>query len=339
MKSKKNKQRRHQLKKSKRGQVRKRKPKAPGILPSRFSDDENPLDNVVFMKAPRRGVPIAADGYRIVGPAQALMDYARPLIEEIESEEEMNQALGMAQACWALGILKRREPEKVEETRKRSIKDFPNLRDKLDMMVERFDQMFPDVGREPSFYIKERVIDVEEYEPFDESTLHISEETIPPTEEEKNFAKRLSKLDPDEDEDKLSAWNSDVVNCYAEWCFAKGVPDDKIRHFAGPVDNYLHFLNHYNMEVPSSDTPTGIVREFMHTFYIRKTWAPAREKSTMPAALKLFMQYLDEKGIVSGTKRVRRIIESEQDTFQRNLRLYNDPSQGKKAIPFRRKRK
>ena len=70
----------------------------------------------------------------------------------------------------------------------------------------------------------------------------------------------------------------------------------------------------------------------MRTFFIRKVAMPAREKSMMPCTLKLFMQYLDEKGIVAGTGRIRRRIELESDTFQKNLRIWVDPSLGGKII-------
>ena len=71
-----------------------------------------------------------------------------------------------------------------------------------------------------------------------------------------------------------------------------------------------------------------VIEDFLRTHFIRKTAMPAQKKSMIPAALKLFMQYLDEKGIVPGADRVKRIIESEQDVFQKNLRLYTDPSLG-----------
>ena len=110
-----------------------------------------------------------------------------------------------------------------------------------------------------------------------------------------------------------------------------------MEHFGFAVNSFLNFLSGYYGEVPSNDTPTRAVREFMRTFFIPKTWAEAQEKSMMPCALKLFMQYLDEKGIVRGTKRVRKLIESEQDRFLRNLELYTDPSFGGKVIPFRKR--
>lgn len=121
---------------------------------------------------------------------------------------------------------------------------------------------------------------------------------------------------------------------------AKGVPED-IEDIAADsayiAGSYLDFMSHYHEKVISADTPSEIVQEFMRTSFIRKIDMSAQGKSMMPFALRLFMQYLDEKGIVSGTERVRHIIESEQDVFQANLRLYTDPSRGRKVIPFRRR--
>jgi hypothetical protein len=268
-----------------------------------------------------------------------MMDYAKPLIDETLSQEQFSKTMTFAQLCWNLAIAERREPEEFEKQRRKIIDDFdrPDAEDTVDMMIERFNQMFPDVGRTPSFYMKERVIDIEEYEPFDESTIHISEDRIPPTKKEMKLVETLRKIDLSEDEAKLSKWQSEVVDCYAEWCIAKGVPDDRVGDFAYAVSSYLDFLSNYHDLVPSDYIPAGAVREFMRTFFIRKTWMEAQGKSAMPYALKLFMQYLDEKGIVSGTKRVRKMIESEEDTFQRNLKLYTDPSLGGKVIPSRKK--
>ncbi len=92
------------------------------------------------------------------------------------------------------------------------------------------------------------------------------------------------------------------------------------------MSSYIDFLSNYHGGTVSADTPAEIVQEFMRTFFIRKIAMPSQEKSMMPCALKLFMQYLDEKSIVGKTGRVRQIIESEQDIFQENLRLWTDPS-------------
>ena len=295
-------------------------------------DDEAPdMPIILPTQELMRDMPVVEDGYRIVGPAQAMVDYAQPLMGEVNSEKELNDVFQTAQLCWTLAISQRREPEEFVKLKKKAINDLdvPEPEKFLDMMIERFDLMFPDLGRQPSFYIRERVIDVEEYEPFDESTLHISEDVIPPTEREKSFAKALKRVDPYDDESELAEWQNELVNCYAEWCDAKGVPDERIWSFGFAVSAYLGFLRDYHEEVVSADTPREVVQEFMHVYFIRRTAGEAAEKTMMPCALKLFMQYLDEKGIVTGAERIRKIIASEQDKFQRTLRLYNDPSLGK----------
>ena len=294
--------------------------------------DDEPPDMPIILPTQElmRDMPIVEDGYRIVGPAQAMVDYAQPLMGEADSEEELNDVFQTVQLCWSLAITQRREPEEFDRLKKKAISDLdvPEPEELLDMMIERFDLMFPDLGRRPSFYVKERVIDVEEYEPFDESTLHISKNKIPPTEQEIGLAKTMTEIDPD-DESELMEWLGELVDCYAKWCDAKGVPDDKIWSFGFAVSFYLDFLRNYYGEVVSADTPREVVKEFMHVNFIRKTAEAAAEKTMMPCALKLFMQYLDEKGIVTGTKRIVRIIESEQDAFQKALKLYTDPSLGK----------
>jgi len=328
-KSKKRKRRRHQMKKSRQGQTHKRRSKAGGGLPSEFDhDDDLGGPGIVITKASGSDVPLVDDGYRIVGPAQAMVDYAKPLMDETESEEDLHKALKLAQVLWNLALLGRRDPEEFEKQKKELADgmDIPEADSLIKTMIGRFERMFPYVGREPAFYVRERVIDIEEYEPFDESTLHISEDKIPPTRKEMKLAETLRKIDPDEDESDLVKWQDRVLDCYVEWCIAKGVPEDTVAHFAYNVNSYLDFLNSYSRETVSADTPAEVVQEFMRTHFIRKTSSPAQRKTTMPFALKLFMKYLDEKGIVSGTENVRQIVESEQDDFQENLKLFVNPS-------------
>lgn len=94
-KSKKGKQKRHQMKKSKRGQTRKRQPKASGIVSSGFRDDAGFYDDdgpeIVVMNPSGSDVPLVENGYRIVGTAQAMVDYAKPLLDKAESEEDFNK--------------------------------------------------------------------------------------------------------------------------------------------------------------------------------------------------------------------------------------------------------
>ena len=334
----KNKQKRYQMKKSKQGHERKHRPQKalhPLKNPNEMSNDE--VLNEVKKDMEYYRDKVVDGGYRIVGPAQAMLDLAKPMIYETKSREDMDKAISFAQSCWTLAILEVREPEKVDEARKKLLKlGYPDANELIDRMLERFHLMFPEVGVKPSFYIKERVLkeDIEEFEPFDESTLQINKEIIPPTENELKLAKTLSSITDSEevDEDKLMKLWDEILDAYAEWCLAKGVPDDKIRVFANVVSNFLDFLYKYYEKLPSKDIPVIAFMHFMREHYIRKVWTTSQEKSMMPAAMKLFMQYLGEKKIISGTRYLTRIIESEQKTFLRNLKLYTNPSLESKLL-------
>ena len=80
------------------------------------------------------------------------------------------------------------------------------------------------------------------------------------------------------------------------------------------------------MNVPSDHISHEAIEEFMEIYYIKKIWATSEEKSMMPIALKLFMRYLDEKGIVPGIQSLIKVIESKQEIFLANLRLYTNPA-------------
>ena len=80
------------------------------------------------------------------------------------------------------------------------------------------------------------------------------------------------------------------------------------------------------MDVPSDHISDEAIEEFMEVYYIKKIWATSEEKSIMPIALKLFMRYLDEKGIVPGIQSLIEVIEPEQEIFLRNLKLYTNPT-------------
>ncbi|MDQ1316700.1 MAG: hypothetical protein QG588_348 [Candidatus Poribacteria bacterium] len=281
---------------------------------------------------------IAEDGYRIVGPAQAMLDYAKPLMDNCENEEEMEQVLSVIQMFWMLAIVEGTDSVEEKEIKQKLAKmNSPEAEEVFNMMMERFRLMFPNIVDESPFHIKERVLeeDIEEFEPFDESTIHISENVIPPTDVEIKLAETLRILDDDNDtegrdiekyEKELSEWHNNILDNFVEWCFLKGVPDEEAQFFAQAISHFLSFLYDQYMNVPSDHISDEAIEEFMEIYYIKKIWATSEEKSMMPIALKLFMRYLDEKGIVPGIQSLIKVIESKQEIFLINLKLYTNPT-------------
>ena len=127
-----------------------------------------------------------------------MLDYAKPLLDNCENEEEIEQVLSVVQMFWMLAILEGTDSvEEKEIKQKLAEMNSPEAEEVFNMMRERFRLMFPNLMDESPFYIKERVLeeDIEEFEPFDESTIHISEDVIPPTDVEIKLAETLRILD------------------------------------------------------------------------------------------------------------------------------------------------
>jgi len=298
--------------------------------------DETVLDILSTFTGRNYDDIIAEDGYRIVGPAQAMLDYAKPLLGNCENEEEIEQVLSVIQMFWMLAIVEGTDSvEEKEIKQKLAEMNSPEAEEVFNMMMERFRLMFPNIMDESPFYIKERVLeeDIEEFEPFDESTIQISEDIIPLTDIEIKLTEILHILGDDiEDrnveryEKELSEWHNNILDNYVEWCFLKGVPGEEAQCFAQAVSYFLSFLYDRYVDVISDHIEDETVEKFMEVYYIKKVWATSEEKSMMPIALKLFMRYLDEKGIVPGIKSLIKVIESKQEIFLANLKLYTNPA-------------
>jgi len=83
--------------------------------------------------------------------AEAMVEYARPLLDETDgSHEEVQKALGLAQMCWNIGVL----PEEKRETVLADLQansqmdddEFEDFRTNfLRPMLQRYDEMFGDM--------------------------------------------------------------------------------------------------------------------------------------------------------------------------------------------------
>jgi hypothetical protein len=298
--------------------------------------DENTLNLLSAFADSNYDDIIAEDGYRIVGPAQAMLDYAKPLLANCENEEEMEQVLAVVQMFWMMAVLEGTDSDEEKEIKQKLAEmNSPEAEEVFNMMRERFRLMFPKFMDESPFHIRERVLeeDIEEFEPYDESKIQISEDIIPPTAIEIKLKEILHILgneiedrDVEKYEKELLEWHNNILDNYVEWCFLKGVPDEEAQIFAQAISYFLSFLYERYMVVISDQIADDVVEDFMEIYYIKKIWATSEEKSMMPIALKLFMRYLDEKGIVPGIQSLIKVIESKQEIFLRNLRLYTNPA-------------
>jgi len=139
--------------------------------------------------------------------------------------------------------------------------------------------------------------------PFEESQLHLSDEIIPPNDDDDTFVKALEELDAriDFGED-YGDWESDFFEIkdlccerYHHWLQAKGVPETFRDQFSACIEPYLNFIYQYDAGDLLHVMPDTI-EEFFMDWLMRKVMVKPSEYTLWPPALRLFYRFLSEKG-------------------------------------------
>jgi hypothetical protein len=138
--------------------------------------------------------------------------------------------------------------------------------------------------------------------PFEESQLNLSDEIIPPNDDDDTFVKALEELDAriDFGED-YGDWESDFFEIkdlccerYSHWLQAKGVPETLSDQFSACIEPYLTFIYQYDAGSVLDVLPDAI-EEFFMDWLLRKVMVKPPEYTQWPPALRLFYRFLFEK--------------------------------------------
>ena len=304
-------------KRERRRSARKRQPKRPKLIQV------------------SRDVPVAEKGYRIVGPAQAALDYAKPLIDVMSGEEEgtIELAMQVAQICWNMAVSD--DEDEVRKMKKTVLENIrvPGAEAFIDTMIERHHRMFPHIKKEPGFYIREKIIDAPpEVKILDETKVVLSSEIFPADRKDKALLRQLQKLDEriekgfdwGKHEKDFYSFQEKIVQRYGDWCQKKGVSSQIAGDFCFAVERYLDFVYGYgNGTLFTIDEEA--IWEFVTLFWIRKTQAEPEELSAMPKALELFYLFLKEKEFVEDVERFLQAVRNSRAEFLANLKAYFTP--------------
>jgi len=151
---------------------------------------------------PHMGAP---EGFRSISISQAMIEYAEPLMQYCKDDENGFQAaMQAAMLLWnySVSLKQGEEDKKIEKDLLHAINAGLGLeRSDADAlvtkMVERYRYLFPeDKQPEPGtlfMFIRKEVRHL--IRPFDYEKLTISDEIIPPDKDEREFVKRIQKLD------------------------------------------------------------------------------------------------------------------------------------------------
>lgn len=260
-------------------------------------------------------------GFIAVSSSQALMEYAKPLMEKnAESLDELNRRMELASSLWNLAVSSQKNDrpgymrwmEKAKISAQKVLNLHGNERDGyIGEMIERQMHLFPEeVQPAPPSMVMFMRKEVSYLIPaFDIGRLHFrSEAAVPPDEEDRRLIKKIVELDEhirlrsayDTFEALALSVEEECQKLFMKWLIAKGFEDDP-EEYAHCLDIYLTFIYRYLHDdlVMLKNVPARYLIEFFDDFLLRKVMCKPAEFLFWPPSLKLFYQFLNEKGYLS----------------------------------------
>jgi len=274
-----------------------------------------------FIERPPISQMEAPRGFMAVSSSQALIEYAKPLMEKnAESLDELNRRMELASSLWNLAISSQKN-EQQEYSRwmgmaKASAKKVLNLdgaeRERyIAEMIERQVHLFPEEVQPapPSMFMFMRKDVSYLIPPFDYGRIRFRvDTTIPPDEEDLRLIGKIEALDDhmrrgsdyDTYEELALSIEDESKTCFKKWLIAKGFEDDPEQYSHCP-EIYLTFLYRYMHDDPVllKSVAGQYIIEFFEDFLLRKVICKPLEYLYWPPALKLFYRFLHEKGYLS----------------------------------------
>jgi hypothetical protein len=284
----------------------------------------------------------APEGFRQISASQAIMEYARPIMELAENNpDKLNEALQIVMILWNYSISFQqsgKEDKKVRATILEALKVKFKLRTEeamafLNEMVERYAYLFPqEVQPDTPLTLFIRKETSTRIEPFDYSNLVVPQNIIPPEKRDLDLISKIKKLDSyitsnadyGEFEELIFTVMDGSKEMFQKWLDDKGL-SKKVEqfNFIFCIEPYLQFIYGYmhkdivTLKIISLD----YIREFFHDFLLRKVVVenPAEYVEWIPA-LKLFYRFLYEKEYIADPDDIIGAIDSIEPDFITILR-------------------
>lgn len=283
----------------------------------------------------RPGMPEmeAPEGFRSIAMSQAIMEYAKPLMELLEDKEDLNKALQATMMFWnyALSVEKGETDDKLEKKICKTLKaEFALDKDAayafIKKMIERYIYLFPsDIQPEPGvpfMFIRKEVRHL--IRPFDYEKLVLSDKVIPPDQEDAKLISKLRKLDRhiydgadyDAYEELLVSLKDEFEDRFGKWLKAKELKNDS-KDFSSCLYIYFDFIYGYMHDevVIFKAVPEQYFMEFFEDFLIRKLMADPEKYLYWPPSLKLFYQFLYEKEYLDNPETIIHQIDTLEPYF------------------------
>ncbi|MHB9097891.1 MAG: hypothetical protein ACYC5X_08725, partial [Syntrophales bacterium] len=256
--------------------------------------------------------------------SQALMEYANPLVEtDAGSLDELNRRMELASSLWNLAVSQQkgeqqeysRWRERVETGAKKVLNLDGAERDRyIETMIERQIHLFPEEVQpalpSPFMYMRKDVSHL--IPPFDNGRIRFRvNAAIPADDEDLRLIGKIEALDAHirrgsdygAYEELALSVEDESETCFRKWLIAKGFEDNPEEYVRCP-EIYLTFLYRYVHDEPVllKSVPSQYIIEFFEDFLLRKMICKPVDYLYWPPALKLFHQFLCEKGYLSANE-------------------------------------
>ena len=289
---------------------------------------------------PRPGLPYmgAPEGFRSISISQAIMEYGKPIMNYFDGNiDSLNQGMQITTLLWNYANDlekggKDGELKRLKEEALKVVKNILNINEEETQtlftdMIERYHYLFPPEiqPKPPSMFMFIRKEVRHLIRPFDYSKIRFAiEEAIPPSQDDTQFINRLNTLDhyitKDSDygeyEKLLLSLEEDCRTLFEKWLKAKGF-EDNAKGYSDCLEIFLSFIYGYMHDdvVLLKSIPDIYFLEFFEDFLLRKMMAEPPEYVYWPPAIKLFYQYLYEKGYLTNHKDIIRQIDRVEPYF------------------------
>lgn len=276
-----------------------------------------------LMKRPPISQVEAPKGFITVSTSQAMMEYAKPLMEiNAENLDDLNRRMELASSLWNLAVSRPEDQQEYSlwlDRVKTGVKKVLNLEDAeqdryIAEMIARQHHLFPEeMQPKPSsmfMFMRKEVSHL--IPPFDAGRIRFRvDSVILPDEEDLHWIEKVESLDEhirrgsdyEAYEELALSVEDESKTVFAKWLTTKGFEDDPEEYVHCP-EIYLTFLYRYAHDEPVvlKSVPTPYLIEFFEDFLLRKMICEPTEYLYWPPSLTLFYRFLNEKGYLSANE-------------------------------------
>ncbi len=261
----------------------------------------------------------APEGFRAIGMAQAIMEFGKPLQEYLGREprgaDDLNKLVQPSMLLWNHALEEERgetegpgRSEVVKVLAKTFNLDAEDAEALRVRMVERRKWLFPpeaQPGDKMSMFMLMRKETRAEIQPFNYDRLQHAGDAIPPGADDRALIDKIVKLDRFMEEEadygeyeKLLTKTKDLAEeRFKQWLADRGFQSE-IHQLSGCIYNYFDFVYGYmHDDIVTLKTVTlNYLTEYFEDFLLRKVYCEPQEYIDWPPAIKLFYQFLKDKG-------------------------------------------